>query len=137
MGVQSTGRARGLGSRCSMAVKAAYAVSIAEALPLRDQLGRGLPHSPQGLRGHKALQGKGLLLREPGVHGPGQLLRQHREGFALAVFTLQFGNILLAGLVLAQEEHGGFRAGPLELGIANLLAREPVPFARGFLGSLD
>src|SRR6266516_1005701 len=113
MGVQSTGKARGLVARCSMAVKAAYAVSMVEALPLGDQLGSGLPHSPQGLRGHKALQGKGLLPREHVVHGTGYLLRQHREGFALAVLTLQFGKILLAGFVLAQEEHGSLREGPL------------------------
>jgi hypothetical protein len=55
MGGQSTARARGFGSRCSRAVKAADVGSIAEVLPLEDQLGRGRPHSPQELRGHKAL----------------------------------------------------------------------------------
>jgi hypothetical protein len=55
MGVQSTAKARGVGSRGSRAVTAASVVSIVEVLPLEDQLGRGLPHSPQGLRGHKAL----------------------------------------------------------------------------------
>jgi hypothetical protein len=53
------------------------------------------------------------------------------------VFTLQFGEVILPGLVLSQKEHGGFGEGPLELGVANLLAREPVPLARGLLGALD
>jgi hypothetical protein len=136
MGGQSTARARGLRSRCSRAVKAAYVVSMVEALPLGGQLGRGLPHSPQGLRGHTALQGKGLVPREHKIHGPGQLLGQYREGFALVVFAFQLGKVVLPRFVLAQEQRGGFREDPLELGGADLFAREPVAFAGGLFGTL-
>lgn len=37
------------------------------------QLDRGLCLSPQRLRGHKALEVKGLFPREQVVHGPAQL----------------------------------------------------------------
>ena len=124
-------------SRCSSAVGAATPGSLAKALPVGGQLGGRLPPSPQGLRSHKASESKRLFPREPVVHRPGQLVGQHSEGFAFAMFVLQFGEILFARLILPQEAHGGFREGPLELGVANLLARKPVPVARRFLGAFD
>ncbi len=75
--------------------------------------------------------------REHVVHGPRQLLRQHGQRFALAVFAFQLGEVALPELVLAQEEHGGFREGPLELRVANLLARKAAGLASPLLGTFD
>ena len=66
---------------------------------------------------------------------PGQLLGEHGEGLALAVFAFELGEIRLPQLVLAQEEDGGFGESPFELGVANLFARQPVPLARRFFGT--
>jgi len=83
------------------AVIAADDGSITKALPPGGQLDGRLPHSPQRLRGHKALPVKGLCPREHIIHGPRQLVGQHGERFALAMFAFQLGEILFAGVVLA------------------------------------
>ena len=103
---------------------------------MRGQLGGGLPRSPQRLRAHKALQVKRLVSREHEIHGPGHLLGQHGERLAFAVFTFKLGEVGLPGVVLAQKEDRRLREGSLELGVANLLAREPVPLAGRLLSAL-
>jgi hypothetical protein len=62
---------------------------------------------------------------------------QDRERFALAVFFLESGEILLACGVIPQEEDRRFREGPCERGMANVRARGPVAFAGRFFGTRD
>jgi hypothetical protein len=104
-------------------------VSIMKASPLAGQLGSRLSRSPHLLRAPKALQVKGVLPREHGVHRPGQFMGQHGQRLPFAVFAFQLSEVFFTRLVLAQEEHGGFRESPLELGVANLFAREAIPLA--------
>ena len=76
------------------------------------QLDDGLGLSPQQLRGHKAWEIKRLFPREHVVHGPAQLVREHREGLGFAMFMFEFGKVRFARLTLAEEEYGGFRKSP-------------------------
>jgi hypothetical protein len=64
-----------------------------QALPVVGQLGGRLYLSPQGLRGNKAREIKRLFPREHVVHGARQLMREHGEGFALAMFAFQFSKV--------------------------------------------
>ena len=83
-----------------------------KALPCVGQLDRGLCLSPQGLRSDKASEIKRLLPREHVVHRPAQLVREYGQRFSFAVFVCQFRKILLAGLVVAQEQDRRFRKRP-------------------------
>ena len=76
------------------------------------QLGDRLRLSPQGLRGHKALEVKRLFPREHVIHGAPQLVGEYGEGFGFAVFVFEFRELLFARLTLADEEHGGFGKRP-------------------------
>ena len=71
-----------------------------QALPVVGQLDGRLRLSPQGLRGHKALEVKGLVPRKQVIHGPRQLMGEHGERFGFAVFVFQFRKILLARLIV-------------------------------------
>ena len=71
------------------------------------------------------------------IHGACQLLGQEGQGFALAVFVLQFRQVLLASGIVPQKEDRRFRKGPCELGIADLFAGSAVAFPSRFLGALD
>jgi len=74
--------------------------NITRAPPVIGQLDDRLRLSPQRLRGHKAIEIKRVFPREPGVPGAAELVRQHGERFGFAVFTFQFGKVLLARLVV-------------------------------------
>jgi len=73
----------------------------------------------------------------PVIHGARQLLGQEGQGFALAVCVLQFREVLLARGMVPQQQDGRFRAGPLELGVADLCARGAVPLPSRLLRALD
>ena len=92
------------------------------ALPSVGQLDHGLRLSPQRLRGHKALEIKGLFPREQVIHGAPQLRCKYRERFGFAVFVFEFGKIRFPRLTLADEEHGGFGKRPAEMDVADLFA---------------
>ena len=62
---------------------------------------------------------------------------QHREGFPLAMFLLYAREVLLACGIVPQEQHRGFGEGPLEVGVADLLARSSIAFTSGLFGTLD
>lgn len=62
---------------------------------------------------------------------------EHGERFPLAVLKFQAGQRLRAWGVVAQDQHGGFGEGPLEVSMADLLARGARALAGGFFGSLD
>jgi hypothetical protein len=78
-----------------------YIRSIKKALPCVGQLDGRLCLSPQGLRRDKAIEIKRLLPRKHIIHSPRQLVGEHGQRFALAVFTFQLGEVRFAGLVLA------------------------------------
>ena len=101
------------------------------------QLGRGLPRSPQWLRGDKALEVKCLFPREHVVHGAAQLVGEHGERFGFAVLVFEFGEVHFPWLTLADKEHGGFGKGPAQMHVADLFAGDPEPFAVGFFRALD
>jgi hypothetical protein len=52
------------------------------------------------------------------------------------MFVFEFRNVLLAWLILAEEEHRRFGKGPAQMGVANLLAGGTQPFASRFFGAL-
>jgi hypothetical protein len=56
------------------------------------------------------------------IDRPSQLVGQDGQGVALAVFVRQLGQELLPCRVVAQKQHGRFREGPREIGIADVLA---------------
>jgi hypothetical protein len=93
-------RAPGLWPDAPHTVGAVYIRNIMWALPSVGQLDGGLPLSPQGLRGHEALQIKRLFPCEHVIHGPRQLMGEHGQRFGFAVFAFQFGKVRLAGPVL-------------------------------------
>jgi len=93
-----------------------------QALPVVGQLDGRLRLSPQRLGGDKAIEGKGVFPREPGVHSPGQLLGQHGQRLGCAVCVFEFGKILLAQLVLASDENSRFGKRPAPGHVADLLA---------------
>jgi hypothetical protein len=66
----------------------------------------------------------------------GQLLGQYGQRFALSVFVLQPGQVLLADRIVPQKQHGGFGKRPLQIGVADLGARKAGAFARGFRRTL-
>jgi len=59
------------------------------------------------------------------------------ECFSFAVFLLEFLQIFLAVGIVAKKKHGGFREGPLEMGITDFLARGAVAFAGGLFRAFD
>lgn len=69
-------------------------------MPDLGQLDGRLRLSPQGLRGDKALEVKGLGPREHVIHGPCQLVREHGERFGFAVFVFEFRQIRFARLIV-------------------------------------
>ena len=71
-----------------------------KAFPVIGQLDGGLRLSPQRLRGHKAIEVKGLFPREHVIHRSAQLVCEYRERFGFAVFAFEFGKVLLARLVV-------------------------------------
>jgi hypothetical protein len=107
------------------------------ALPSVGQLDGGLPLSPQGLRGHEALQIKRLFPCEHVIHGPRQLMGEHGQRCGFAGFAFQFGKVRLAGPVLPSEEDRGFGKGPAQMDIADLPARRAQPFVVRLLGAFD
>ena len=46
-------------------------------------------------------------------------------------------DIVLAGRIIAQQQHGGFREGPLEMDMADLLAAVAIVVTGRFPGALD
>jgi hypothetical protein len=71
------------------------------------------------------------------VDGTGQLMREHRQRLAFALFFLQAGQRFLPCRIVAQEQHRGFGKGPLEIRMPDLCAGCAVALARRFLGTLD
>jgi hypothetical protein len=58
------------------------------------------------------LQIKRLFPRAHVIHGATQLVREYRERFGVAVFVFECGEILFAGLTLAEEKDRGFGKRP-------------------------
>ncbi len=102
-----------------------------------DELGFGLTHFPPLLCGQEFLLVKHLVLFPDVVDRPSELVRQHRQGLALAVLPLEPGVVLLALGVLSQESDGCFREGSLEVGVADLAATRATDLAGRFSGTLD
>jgi hypothetical protein len=63
-------------------------------------------------------------------------MSQDRECFAFSVLIGQPVEIFFPGLIAFEEECCRLAEGPLEMGIADLLAAWAVLFAVGFLGTL-
>jgi hypothetical protein len=49
-------------------------------------------------------------------------MREYGERLRFPMFVFEFRKVLLAWLILAEEEHRRFGKGPAQMGIANLLA---------------
>ena len=64
-------------------------------------------------------------------------MRQDGERVALSMLFLQADQVLLALGIVPQEQNGGFRKGPREMGVADFLARGAQARAGGFFRTLD
>ena len=53
------------------------------------------------------------------------------------MFVLQAGEVFLRRCTVSKEQHGGFRKGPFEMGIADFGAGGAVTFPSGLLASFD
>jgi hypothetical protein len=53
------------------------------------------------------------------IDGTGQLLGSYRQGFAFVMFFLQADEVFLRRRMVAEEQDGGFRKGPLQVGVAD------------------
>src|SRR5262249_45648856 len=71
------------------------------------------------------------------IDRPREFMREESQGFALAMLVFQAGQVLLSCRIVAEEQHGRFRKGPLEVRVADFLARSAIAFARRFPGALD
>ena len=78
-----------------------------------------------------------LLVLQHEIDGPSELVGKDREGFAFAVFTGKSFQVLLGRFVASEEKDRRFREGPLEMGVADLVATGAVFLAVGFFGALD
>ena len=58
------------------------------------------------------------------------------QGVPLALFLLYAREVRLAGRMVPQHQHRGCGGGPLEVGVAELLARSALAFTGGLLGPL-
>lgn len=65
---------------------------------------------------------KGYFVVEHVIDRPRQPVGQNGEGFALAMFMLQTGQVFLPCWIIAQEQSSRFGKSPLEVGIADLFA---------------
>jgi hypothetical protein len=89
-----------------------------EVRPLVVQLGIRLIRSPP-LSLKEGLPIESDVSFEQVIDGAGQLLGQESQGFPLAVFFLQAGEVFLGCRMVSQEQDSGFRKGPFEMGIAD------------------
>src|SRR5258708_6390598 len=64
-------------------------------------------------------------------------MRQHGQGFALAVLFFPSGPHWLTSRVIPSAEEGGLGAAPRERGVADVAPRCPGAFARRFPGPRD
>src|SRR5262245_60353375 len=64
-------------------------------------------------------------------------MRQDGERFSFIMLFLQADQVLLALGIVPQEQSGGFGKGPLEMGVADVLARDAQALASGFFRTLD
>src|SRR5262249_25799421 len=71
------------------------------------------------------------------VDGPAQTCGQGTEGASLAVLLLAAGQPLLGLLALAEEQAGRLGEGPLEVGVADLVAAGALLLARRLVGAAD
>lgn len=78
---------------------------------------------------------KGRCVLEHRIDGPRQLVGQDSHGFPLSVFCLQAGELFLSCRLVAQEQRGGLRKGPLEGGGPDCFPGRAQAFARRFLGT--
>jgi len=71
------------------------------------------------------------------VDGTSQLMGEHRQRLAFAMFFLQAGQILVACQMVAEEEDRRCGERPCERRIADLRAGGAIPLPRRFLGAFD
>jgi len=71
---------------------------------------------------HELLQIEGCLALEHEIDDPAEFVGKDGKGLGLAVLLGQAREVGLAQRVLAQEQRGGLRTGPLQVGVADLLA---------------
>src|SRR6266487_1891204 len=83
--------------------------------------------------GEEALGVERLASPEHEVHGTGEFGRDDRQALALAMLGHQARAQRLCGLVGAQETHRGLRERPLQMRVADLLARVTEDLAAGLL----
>jgi hypothetical protein len=62
---------------------------------------------------------------------------ENREGFSFPVFLLDLRQQLLSPRRMAEEEHGGFREGPLQVDVAHLGAAGAGGLPGGLVRALD
>jgi hypothetical protein len=87
--------------------------------PVVVQCGAGLLRSPPfSLAARLPLESH--LAREHVRDGTRSLVGQYGQGCAFGMFCLQAGEVWLRRQMVSQEHDGGFRTGPLQVGVADL-----------------
>ena len=92
---------------------------LAQVHPMGVQFGRRLIRSPP-LSLEECLCIESHLSLEHMIDGTGHLLGQNGSGFPFGMFFPQAGEVFLRRWMVSEEQDGGFRKGPLEMGIADL-----------------
>src|SRR3990170_2031990 len=82
-------------------------------------------HPSPPLRLREALDVERLVASEHEVDGASELVCEDRERFGLGVLAFEAAEQRLALRALGHEQHGGFREGPLQVGVADLGAAGP------------
>jgi len=93
--------------------------------------------SPPALKPQELILVKGLVVLYHEIHGSSQLMCQDGQGLAFAVLVSEPIEISFPWLIAFQEKDSCFAEGPLEMGVADLLAACALHFAVGFFRAFD
>ena len=110
---------------------------VVEDFTPADELGVGLTHFPPLLGGQELLLVEHFVLLPDVVDCTSDLVSEHCQGLAFAVFTLEPCVVLLALFIFSQESHGCLAEGPLQVHVADLSATRATDLAGRLPGTLD
>lgn len=79
----------------------------------------GLQAPPNRSSAKEVIQVKGIVPFHDEVDGSAEFMSQDRQRLTLAVFLGQASDIVLGPLALAQQQHGGFAEGPLQVTVTD------------------
>jgi hypothetical protein len=123
-------------STCKAASVRGCKARVTGASPRRPVRHRAHPLPSVPLPVHEGSHITGDFAFQYVIHGPRQFGREHGQGRACAMLLFQAGQGLVAWRMVAQQQDNRCGKGPLEIGVTDILARDPRAFARRCLGTL-